>query len=134
MVDKVTAEVRSETMRRVKSKNTSLELKVRSALYKRGLRYRLNYPLPGKPDIIFPKQKIVIFIDSCFWHGCPEHLRKPASNIIYWSEKIKKNIARDKMVNKKYKEMDWKIIRLWEHDLKKDFEKTISNLVHAVKS
>ncbi len=134
MADKVSAVIRSETMRRVKGKNTSLELKVRSALHERGLRYRLNYPLPGKPDIIFPKQKIVVFVDSCFWHGCPEHLRKPASNIIYWSEKIKRNIKRDKIITKKYEDMGWRIIRIWEHDIKRDFETVISSLIEVVKT
>jgi DNA mismatch endonuclease, patch repair protein len=90
MPDQFTPNERSEIMRRVKSKDTSLEKKVRSVLHKRGLRYRLYYDLPGKPDIVFVRARVVIFIDSCFWHGCPQHCRMPNSNQEYWEKKIQK--------------------------------------------
>jgi DNA mismatch endonuclease (patch repair protein) len=80
MPDTFSKNERSEIMRKVKGKNTKPELAVRSALHKRGLRYRLNRPLPGKPDIVFVKARVVVFLDSCFWHGCPRHLRMPKSN------------------------------------------------------
>ena len=120
-------------MRRVKGKNTSLEMKVRSALHRRGLRYRLSYALPGKPDLVFVKAHIAVFIDSCFWHGCSQHVRMPNSNQEYWQVKIRRNVERDAKTNELYKELDWRIIRVWEHELKEDFEGCITRLQQAVR-
>ncbi len=74
--------------------------------------------LPGKPDIVFREEKIVVFLDSCFWHGCPKHLRQPSSNQIYWQSKIQKNIKRDRRTSAKLHSMGWSVLRIWEHDLK----------------
>ena len=109
-------------MRRVKGRNTSLEMKARRDLHRRGLRYRLAYPLPGRPDIVFVRARVAIFIDSCFWHGCPQHLRMPQSNEEYWHAKIARNIERDKRTNASYEGLEWRLIRLWEHELKESFE------------
>lgn len=129
MVDKFTREKRSSIMREVKSENTQLEIIVRSALWKRGLRFRKNVKsLPGKPDIVFSRLRLAIFIDSCFWHGCPYHFRMPKSNVNYWNEKINRNKQRDEELNKKYKEMNWKIIRIWEHEIMKDLESIIDKI------
>jgi DNA mismatch endonuclease (patch repair protein) len=111
-------------MSRIRAKNTQPEIILRKAISKTGIRgYRLNYRLLGKPDIVFPKRKIAIFIDGCFWHKCPKCFKKPATNKKFWLEKIEGNKRRDKKVNRHYKKMGWKIIRIWEHDLeKKDFK------------
>jgi DNA mismatch endonuclease, patch repair protein len=99
-MDTVAKEKRSAIMRRVKSNETSLEMKLRKRLWKEGLRYRKNdASLFAKPDISNKIKKIVIFIDSCFWHGCGKHLRMPKSNIGYWIHKIDKNKKRDHIVN-----------------------------------
>lgn len=124
---------RSEIMRRVKGTNTSLEMKVRSALHRRGLRYRLNYPLLGKPDLVFVRARLAVFIDSCFWHGCPLHVRMPSSNQKYWQAKIGRNVERDAKTNAAYKEMSWRIMRIWEHELKEDFDACINRVAQAVK-
>src|SRR2546428_705822 len=86
---------RSETMRRVKSTDTTLELKLRKQLWAEGLRYRVRNKLTGRPDIVFVSQRLAIFVDSCFWHGCPEHCRIPSSNRDYWVPKIQRNRERD---------------------------------------
>jgi DNA mismatch endonuclease (patch repair protein) len=134
MPDQFSRSERSEIMRRVKGRDTSLERKVRSALHKRGLRYRLYYELPGKPDIAFVRARVVVFIDSCFWHGCPQHLRMPASNRDYWEKKINKNIERDMKNNKYYENSGWTLIRLWEHELKVDFSGCIDRISETVRS
>jgi DNA mismatch endonuclease, patch repair protein len=134
MPDQFSPDERSEIMRRVKSKDTSLERKVRSALHKRGLRYRLYYDLPGKPDIVFVRARVVVFIDSCFWHGCPKHLRMPQSNREYWEKKIGGNIARDNQNNEQYEQSGWFLIRIWEHELKEDFAGSISRIEILVQS
>ncbi len=131
--DTFTPEQRSEIMRRVKGKNTKPELRVRSALHRRGLRYRLNYSLPGKPDIVFVKPRVAVFIDSCFWHGCPQHLRMPKSNKEYWDSKISRNVARDAEVNAEYADSGWKQLRFWEHELKEDFDLCVDRIERTVR-
>ena len=110
-------------MSKVKSKNTKIEVDFRKTIWKAGFRYRKNQSgYFGKPDLVLKKRKIVIFIDSCFWHGCKKHCRLPSTRKNYWLPKIERNKQRDKEVNKYYKKLGWKIFRFWEHDLKnKDF-------------
>ena len=119
-------------MSRVKSRDSKMEISFRKELWKHGFRYRKNSgKYFGKPDIVLPKYKTVIFIDSCFWHGCKKHCRLPTTRAKFWTEKIERNKARDKEVNKYYKKEGWKVFRIWEHDLKKknfefDFDKLTS--------
>ncbi|QQS38898.1 very short patch repair endonuclease [Candidatus Woesebacteria bacterium] len=117
-MDKVSKAKRSEIMRKVKSKETKLEIEFRKKLWTEGIRYRKNNPRYfGKPDLVFKSKKVVLFIDSCFWHGCDSHLRMPNSNQDYWREKISRNKKRDNLVNSHYNEIGWTVIRLWEHEL-----------------
>src|SRR6218665_3748298 len=97
MVDRVSRSKRSQMMAGIKGKNTKPEILVRSSLFKRGFRYVLhNSRLPGKPDLVFPKFKAVIFVNGCFWHAHTCHLFKwPSSNIEFWDQKIKDNLKRD---------------------------------------
>lgn len=135
MVDNLSKEDRLKTMRAVKSKETKIETKVTKYLWSCGVRYRKNVKdLFGKPDIAIKRRKIVVFIDSCYWHGCSEHCRLPASNNDYWKAKIERNMARDKEVTNYYKEREWRIIRIWEHDLKSDFEGTMKHLVAELRN
>ena len=120
MVDVVSPEKRSEMMSGIKGKNTKPEIIVRKALFKRGFRYRLHYKsLPGKPDIVFPKYKAVIFVNGCFWHGHDCYSFKwPKSNPEFWKEKITDTIGRDKRNHKKLKDSGWRIYTIWECALK----------------
>lgn len=118
-MDKITSETRSRNMSRIRSKNTTPELKLRKLLYSQGYRYRIYYPLKGKPDIVFPKKKIAVFVNGCFWHGhgCKvDHVSK--SNSAYWTSKITKNKERDKEVNEFLTKEDWKVITVWECEVK----------------
>ena len=120
---------RSEIMSKIRSKDTKIEILFRKALWKSGFRYRKNSSKYfGKPDIVLPKYKTVIFIDSCFWHNCPKHGYLPKSNLRYWRKKIERNKERDKEVSKHYKKQNWKIFRIWEHEIKKNSAKTILNI------
>jgi DNA mismatch endonuclease, patch repair protein len=122
-------EQRSQNMKAIRSKGSSLEKAVTRELWKRGFRFRKNVrKLKGCPDIAIQKHKIVIFIDSCFWHCCPIHGRIPSSNIEYWEKKLKRNKARDIEVTKYYQELGWKIYRIWEHELKEDFIGSIEKI------
>ena len=117
-MDKYSKDVRSYMMSSVKSKDTKIEKSFSKILWQEGIRYRKSKKtLLGKPDFSIQKYRIVIFIDSCFWHGCEEHCRMPKSNKAFWTKKIKRNIERDKEVTDYYKKNSWNIIRLWEHDL-----------------
>lgn len=118
-----TSESRSKLMRKIRSKNTKTEILLRKALYKKGLRYRINVSkYPGKPDILIPKSKIAIFIDGEFWHGYNWEKKRETikSNRDYWIKKIERNIERDIKVNDELKEMGFKVFRFWEKDIKKD--------------
>ena len=118
MSDTVSKKKRSEIMSNVKSKDSKIEISFRKVLWKRGFRYSKNSSKYfGKPDIVLLKYKTVIFIDSCFWHGCKKHCRIPAVRKKYWAGKIARNKERDKEVSKYYKKQNWKIFRIWEHDL-----------------
>ncbi len=121
-------------MRRVKSGDTSLELSLRSRLWKMGLRYRLKSILPGKPDVLFPGRRIAVFVDSCFWHGCGEHCRMPSSNRDYWDAKIEGNRNRDLEVNSMLSDMGWKVIRVWEHDLRANPDKCAELIFDVVRN
>jgi len=133
MTDTFSPKQRSDIMRAVKGKDTSLETAVRLALWRRGLRYRKNVPSrPGKPDIVFPGPKVVVFIDSCYWHGCPDHCRMPQANREYWERKIGRNKQRDKEINQQYEQLEWTVVRVWEHELKEDFEGTIDKIHNTV--
>jgi DNA mismatch endonuclease (patch repair protein) len=127
MTDKVSSEKRTQIMKQIKSKKTRLENKIVSDLWRSGFRFRRNVnSLLGKPDISIKKYKVAIFIDSCFWHGCPQHCRMPESNKSYWQNKIKRNKERDKKVSAYYIEKRWNLLRIWEHDIKNDYKKSIN--------
>lgn len=117
-MDVVSKAARSRIMSKVKSSETDLERTFRLALWGLGIRYKKNNTKYfGKPDLLFRKRRIVAFIDSCFWHGCKEHLRMPNNNRHYWKNKIERNKNRDIEVNKYYGNQGWKVLRVWEHEL-----------------
>ena len=128
----MTKEQRSKNMSHIRSKDTSIELKVRKYLFSLGYRYRVNYKkLPGKPDIVFTKKKIAIFIHGCYWHGhnCNSryaHISK--SNTNYWNTKIQRNQERDKRNIEQLEKDGWKVIVLWECEIKDNFEEIKTKL------
>ena len=80
--------------------------------------WRRNQAVLGKPDFVFSKQRIALFVDGCFWHGCPEHSNMPQNNREFWEKKLQGNKDRDKLVTRELRKMGWEIIRVWEHELK----------------
>ncbi|MDX6156579.1 very short patch repair endonuclease [Bacillus subtilis] len=126
-------EQRRKTMQAIKSES-KLEKKVCSDLWRRGLRFRRNVKsLLGKPDIAIKKYKIVVFIDSCFWHSCNIHGHIPKSNTEYWHTKLKRNKVRDSKVTSYYKAKGWNILRVWEHDFKEDFNQAVDKIEKFIK-
>lgn len=122
MVDKFSKETRSMIMSRIKSTNTKPEEIVRKFLFSKGFRYRKNVKkLPGCPDIVLPKYKTIIFVNGCFWHmhNC-DNISCPSSNIAYWNAKLQRNIERDSKNIDLLKSKGWKVIVIWECELKKN--------------
>jgi DNA mismatch endonuclease (patch repair protein) len=132
-----TSHERSRLMSRIKSVDTQAEIKLRKELWKKGYRYRVNYrKLSGKPDIVFIKQKITIFIDGSFWHGFEWEKKKPRiiTNRNYWVNKIEGNMIRDIVNTKKLEDEGWLVLRFWDHDVNKNFEKIIKKILQTLKS
>jgi DNA mismatch endonuclease, patch repair protein len=129
MADIFSQKKRSEIMSKVKSKDSKIETEFRKKIWRAGFRYSKNTSKYfGKPDLALVKYKTVIFIDSCFWHGCKKHGSMPQTRISFWKTKIERNKQRDKEVNRHYKKIGWKAIRIWEHSLKKDFSKVVDKI------
>ena len=130
MTDVLTQEQRKYNMSRIKGKNTGPEVKLRKLLFAHGIRgYRVHYDLSGKPDIVFVKKKLAIFIDGCFWHKCPVCFRVPETRKEFWMKKIQSNIDRDKKVNEQLKNDGWTVIRIWEHEIKKEPENAVKKII-----
>lgn len=114
------SEAARRRMRQTRQKGTRAELALRSALHRRGLRYRVQRsPVPGvrrSADIVFGPARVAIFVDGCFWHGCPIHGTWPKKNAEWWRAKILKNQERDRDTDRRYAEAGWAVVRVWEHE------------------
>ena len=119
---------KSEQMARVRNKNTKPEQFLRSALWRSGYRYRVHTELPGTPDIVFPAKRLAVFVDGCFWHGCPVHYKAPARNASFWQSKLERNRQRDRKVDKDLEGMGWQVIRIWEHQITHELNLVVSRL------
>lgn len=131
-------EKRSEVMSRIRNKGTKPEVTLRKALFARGFRYRVNVKtLPGKPDIVLPRYKTVIFVHGCFWHGHPgcKYAYTPKSNTEFWVNKISGNRERDAVVKHELEESGWKVIIVWECEIRhgKDFAYLIEHLSQDIR-
>jgi DNA mismatch endonuclease (patch repair protein) len=119
-MDTVSRETRSRVMAQVRSqRNRSTEWRLRGALVRAGVRgWKLNAPdILGKPDFAFEKQRLALFIDGCYWHGCPKCYRRPSSNTEYWDAKVARNRQRDARTTAQLKREGWRVMRIWEHQL-----------------
>ena len=115
----------SENVRRTmlanRRRDTKPELEVRKRLLAAGLRYRVDFPVDltdrrRRADIVFTRARLVVFIDGCFWHGCPDHYTEPRSNVEYWRPKIARNVARDTRTTEQLETAGWQVLRFWEHE------------------
>lgn len=112
------AEVRSALMSRIGGRHTDPELVLRRELWRRGLRYRLHVRTPaGRPDIVFPRARIAVFVDGCFWHGCPLHYVRPRSGSSFWGRKLRDNVLRDQRQTAELEDAGWLVLRFWEHEV-----------------
>ena len=108
-------------MRANKGRDTKPEQAVRSLLHARGLRFRTRYTIRlgdrrwTRPDVVFTRARVVVFVDGCFWHGCPDHATSPANNTSYWGPKLARNVARDRDTDARLRAQGWTVFREWEH-------------------
>jgi DNA mismatch endonuclease (patch repair protein) len=132
MTDIFTKEKRSWVMSRIKSES-HLESKFASLLRKSKISFERHPKILGRPDFRIRDKKTVIFIDGCFWHMCPKHYVEPKSKRYFWERKIKENTTRDRKVNKKLRIEGYKVIRIWEHDIKKDPENVLRKIIKYIR-
>ena len=135
MADDLTPEQRRKNMQAIKSQDTSIELRLRKALWARGVRYRKNYrKLIGRPDIVLTKYKIAIFCDSDYWHGYDWENRhqRIKSNREYWIPKIERNMARDKEVNEALARDGWTVLRFWEWQIRKQLDECVEEVIKSI--
>jgi DNA mismatch endonuclease (patch repair protein) len=123
----------SANMSKHPRRDTGPELELRRLLHANGFRYRVQYPVPGYSrrtiDIAFPRRKIAVFVDGCFWHGCPDHGHVPASNYEWWVQKFGRNQARDAQTDGHLRNLGWLVVRLWEHQAGTEMYERVRGLV-----
>lgn len=129
MADSMTSAQRSRCMSRIRSRDTKPELELRRALFGVGLRFRVRTGLKGRPDVVFTRARVAVFVDGCFWHGCPVHGTKPKSNTAYWTAKLARNKERDAEVAAALTGQGWLVMRYWDHDVHADVGRIVEELV-----
>ncbi|SNS43346.1 T/G mismatch-specific endonuclease [Geodermatophilus saharensis] len=128
---------RSRNMQANRRVDSKPEIKLRSALHARGLRFRKDHrlDLPGarvRPDIVFTRRKVAVFVDGCFWHVCPVHGRQPTRNEWYWTPKLRRNVERDEQANAALQDAGWSVVRVWEHaGLEEAIQAVLAAVEHA---
>lgn len=134
-MDRLTKKQRSECMSHIRGKNTGLEKIFRKSVRSLGIKgYRLYAKVPGRPDLYFPKQRLSVFIDGCFWHGCPRCDSFPVTNLRFWKEKIERNRMRDKTVGMELRKAHIRILRFWGHEIKKNSERCAKKLFRLLQA
>jgi DNA mismatch endonuclease (patch repair protein) len=124
--------LRSANMSRIRGINTKPELLLRKALWKKGLRYRLHSRIEGiRPDIVFKTKRLAVFVDGCFWHGCPLHYVRPRSKPEFWADKLRANTARDQVQTLRLIEDGWMVLRFWEHEIKSGLEQVAALVLNV---
>lgn len=128
MADVLTRKQRSYCMSRIRGRDTGPEMALRRGTWAAGLRYRVNNRLTGRPDIVFVSARVAVFVDGCFWHGCPLHAVKPKTRATFWAEKIGRNQARDAEVTSALKRQGWTVLRFWEHEIESQLPRVVASI------
>jgi DNA mismatch endonuclease (patch repair protein) len=127
----------SARMSQQKRRDTDPEMQLRRALHRMGLRYRVNRTLPEMPrrraDVTFPREKVAVFVDGCFWHRCPVHATDPIVNASWWARKLDGNVARDRETDEKLRALGWTAVRFWEHEDMQAAAQTVAEVVSGLR-
>lgn len=122
-------------MSRIRPRNTKPERQLRSALWAAGLRFRIHAATPvGRPDVVFPGRKLAVFIDGCFWHGCPLHYVRPRSRTEHWETKLRVNVDRDRSQTLELERLGWRVVRVWEHAVYEDLPEVVQQIREALET
>ena len=132
MADVFTKTKRSEVMSRIRGRgNKTTELAMVAIFRQYQIKdWRRHQPIFGNPDFIFSKLRLAVFVDGCFWHGCPKHATRPSSNGAFWREKLARNKARDRIVNRTLRRRGWTVLRIWQHELTRKNETRLLRQIH----
>ena len=130
MADNLTKEQRSRTMSRIRSKWTSQEKKIHNYLKSNKIKHKMHPKINGKPDILLSNTKTAVFLHGCFWHKCSKCYKKPKTNKKYWTVKIENNVKRDRKNAKILKEEGFNILKIWEHDIKRNFKRVLDKIIN----
>lgn len=121
-------------MSRIRRSDTKPELLLRRRLWADGLRYRVDYRTPGgRADLVFPGPRVAVFVDGCFWHGCPDHYVRPRSREMFWADKLRTNVERDRRQTLKLEAEGWTVLRFWEHEVFAELESVVRTVQDAVR-
>jgi len=119
-------------MQAVRSRDTALEVGLRKLLWREGLRYRLQSRVFGRPDVVFPRLGVAVFLDGCFWHGCPKCYTAPVTNADFWRRKLVANRRRDRLVTRRLSREGWVVLRFWSHELRRDSQSVVRAIAKTV--
>lgn len=131
-MDRLSKEQRSKIMSRIRSKWTGQEKKIHNYLKARKIRHKTHPNITGKPDLVLTDCKTAVFLHGCFWHKCPKHYKAPTSNIGYWLPKIERTVKRDKTNLNLLKNEGWRVVRIWEHEIQNNFEKSLEKICNGI--
>jgi DNA mismatch endonuclease (patch repair protein) len=130
-------ELTRRRMQRQRRRDTVVEVCIRKSLHRAGFRFRVDYrpekSLRCKGDVVFTRWKVIVFVDGCFWHGCPLHATSPANNSEWWQEKLHANVERDKRNTRALEELGWKVVRVWEHENSDEAAERIERVLKQVR-
>lgn len=121
-------------MRAIRREGTAVEMKLRRGLWRAGLRYRANFPVAKtKPDVVFTRRKIAVFVDGCFWHGCPRHYTAPVNNAEFWRRRLVRNQSRDAGDTLRLQYAGWTVLRFWECEVNREIDRVVEEVVATVR-
>lgn len=133
-MDTVDSATRSAIMRGIGTRDTIPELALRSALWARGMRYRLQRRIgTRRPDLVFVAPRLAVFVDGCFWHGCPTHYSLPQTNAVFWQRKIARNRARDEETTQAVAQAGWRVVRFWECEIEEDLPRVVASIQRTIR-
>ena len=134
-VDRLSKEERSRLMSKVRGWDTGIEAAFRKELWRRGGRYRKNFRVEGiKVDVVFTRIRLAVFVDGCFWHGCPIHYTVPKSQAEFWAQKLRANVERDRRQTLALELAGWRVIRIWEHNVKRNLGHAAEEVIQLCKT
>ncbi|MBI5397107.1 MAG: DNA mismatch endonuclease Vsr [Verrucomicrobia bacterium] len=136
MPDVFTKAKRSQVMSRIRGRgNKDTELALMAIFRRHRISgWRRNQPVFGKPDFVFPKRRLAVFVDGCFWHSCPKHRTKPANSAAFWRKKLTANKARDRRVTRTLRRLGWRVVRIWEHELERKNEARLAKKLERLQA